>query len=304
VRYFATETGKGGFMQRVQGEETDPRFTEGLAKLGELRALHRDLSARQSESHVIANKEKASDRSPAIPNDASLETELLRKGRARALEEFYDHEIKAHAFSILAGRYKTLGMETQADAYSERAQLESATTKGFHAVIEAYDNKLNAAGIAPSSIKESKNLNLAWRSLDSAENFLEGVKADYALCCEHTDKALKAVETIKKLEADMASRSLAPDERKLMGEASMQRDTFLRMAERKALDAATSYRYFQAQLQSAEKICESCNRTISGKHLPEQTSLHPAPAVTEQRMNGLTAGMVISQALKALDHEL
>jgi hypothetical protein len=291
-------------MERTSVEEIEKRYSDGVAKLGEIRALQRNLSAQHTETFVVPHNENSPVQSPAIQKDTSLETNLLKKGRARALEEYFDHQIKAHAFSILAGRYKTLGMEPKADAYGERAKLESATTKGFHAVIEAYDKKLGEAGVATQPIEQRKYLNTSSRSLDSAETFLEGLKAEYATCCEDTAKVLKAEETIKKLDPDLLSRPLTPDERKLLSEALAQRDTFIRMSERDALNAAKSYQRFQSQIEYAEKACKSLNQTNSGKQLPEQTSQNHAPTTSDPRMKRLATGMIICQTLKTLDHEL
>jgi hypothetical protein len=287
-------------------EEKARRYSEGLAKLGELRELHRSLNSQQLENGGIPLGENSVSGKAIGPTKTSLEITLLEKGRNRALEEYNDHRIKSEAFMNLAGRYRALGLEAQANAYNERGHLENAATKGFQAVLDAYDKKLNGLGITNAPEHAPKSLNMTYRSLQSAERFLEGYTSDISICCTHTLEVLKAEESLRKLEADQAVRQLAPDEQKQLETAMNQRDRFVRMAEREALNAAVSFKHFQQETQSAEKSYDAFSRALTGNHSAEQSqdSHDPSQSGSESRMNRLAVGMVVCQTLKVLDREL
>ncbi|MBN1566806.1 MAG: hypothetical protein JXA73_03100 [Acidobacteria bacterium] len=287
-------------------DEKAQRYSEGLAKLGQLRALHRSLNGQQLENGGIAINENSFSGNVVVPKKTSLEITLLEKGRSRALEEYNDHQIKTEAFMTLAGRYRALGLETQANAYNERGHLENAATKGFQAVLDAYDRKLDGLGVANAPEQAPKNLNMTYRSLQSAERFLEGYTSDISICCAHTLEVLKAEELLQKLETDQAARQLTPDEQKRFETAMSQRDRFVRMAEREALNAAISFKHFQKEIQSAEKSYDAFSRALTGNHSPEhsQDPQDPSPIGSESRMNRLAVGMVVCQTLKILDREL
>jgi hypothetical protein len=301
-------------MQHAQDEpvvkdlmdEKARRYSEGLAKLGELRALHRSLNGQQLENGAIDISGNRLPENAGGQKNISLEISLLEKGRNRALEEYNDHRIKTEAFMTLAGRYRTLGLEIQANAYNERGHLENAATKGFRAVLDAYEKKLGGLGAANAPEQAPKNLNIIHRSLQSAERFLEGYTSDISVCCTHTLEVLKAEESIKKLEADQASRELTSDEQKQLEAATHLRDKFVRMAEREALNAAVSFRHFEKEVQSAEKSYDAFSRALTGNSSPDhlQDSQNPSPAGSESRMSRLAVGMVVCQTLKVLDREL
>lgn len=284
-------------------DEKARRYSEGLAKLGELRALHRSLNSQQLENGGISIKENSLTGNAIVKKKTSLEIELLEKGRNRAFEEYNDHRIKTEAFITLAGRYRALGLETQANAYNERGHLEDAATKGFQAVLDAYDKKLDGLGAVKTPKEAPKSLNMTYGNLQSAERFLEGYTSDISVCCAHTLEVLKAEELLKKLETDQAARELTPTEQKQIEMATNQRDRFVRMAEREALNAAVSFKHFQKEVQSVEKSYDSFSRVLTGNHSPEQ-SQDPSPAGSESRMNRLAVGMVVCQTLKVLDREL
>ncbi len=282
------------------------RYFEGLAKLGELRARYRELNGQQLEG--LSNREAVN---PPVagfspPKKASLEIELLEKGRARALEEFNGHQVKAEAFQLISGRYRELGLESQSDAYLERGQLESAASRGFQAVLEAYDRKLSESGIDKRPSEIPQNLHMAYRSLDMAGRFLDGSKSDYGVCCDHTIQVLRAEETLKKLESNLVNRPLTPVEKEQFGKAAAERDRFMRMAEREAINSAVAFEHFRSEIQSAEQAHNAFSRTLTPESNPEQTRelQEPLPAASESRMNRLAAGMVVCQALKVLDREL
>ncbi len=282
------------------------RYSEGLAKLGELRALYRELNGQKLDGP--SNRDAAN---PPVAEftrskKPSLEIELLEKGRARALEEFDGHQVKADAFQMLSGCYRELGLESQSDAYRERGQLESAASRGFQAVLEAYDRKLSESGIEKKPLEIPKNLHLAYRSLDMAERFLDGSKSDYGVCCDHTIQVLRAEETLKKLESNLGNRPLTPVEREQFGKAAAERDRFMRMAEREAINSAVAFEHFRSEMQSAEQAHNAFSRALTPESNPEQTreSQEPLPAASESRMNRLAVGMVVCQALKVLDREL
>ncbi len=287
-------------------DEKARRYSEGLAKLGELRALHRSLNSQQLENGGIAISENSFSGNVIVPAKTSLEITLLEKGRNRALEEYNDHRIKTEAFMTLAGRYRILGLETQANAYNERGHLENAATKGFQAVLDAYEKKLVGLGAANAPELVPQNLNIIHRSLQSAEKFLEGYTSDSSVCCTHTLEVLKAEEALKKLEADQPSHELTPDEQKQLEAATHQRDKFVRMAEREALNAAVSFKHFEKEVQSAEKSYDAFSRALTGNSSPDhlQDSQNPSPTGSESRMSRLAVGMVVCQTLKVLDREL
>ena len=282
------------------------RYSEGLAKLVELRALYRELNGQQLEG--LSNRDAAN---PPVteftrPKKTSLENELLEKGRARALEEFNGHQVKAEAFQMLSGRYKELGLESQSDAYHERGQLESASSRGFQAVLEAYDRKLTESGIEKRPAEIPQNLHLSYRSLDSAERFLEGSKSDYGICCDYTIQVLRAEETLKRLGSNLINHPLASVEKEQFGKAAAERDRFMRMAEREAINSAVAFEHFRSEIQSAEQAHNAFSRALTHESNAEQTRVlqEPLPAAPESRMNRLAVGMVVCQALKVLDREL
>lgn len=282
------------------------RYSEGLAKLGELRALYRELNGQKLEG--LSNRDAAN---PPVseftrPKKTSLEIDLLEKGCARALEEFNAHQVKAEAFQLLSGRYRELGLESQTDAYRERGQLECAASRGFQAVLEAYDRKLSESGIEKRPSEIPKNLHMAYRSLDLAEKFLDGSKSDYGVCCDHTIQVLRAEETLKKLESNLLNRPLTPVEKEQFGKAAAERDRFMRQAEREAINSAVAFEHFRSEIQSAEQAHNAFSRALTLESSPNQTRelQGPLPAASESRMNRLAVGMVVCQTLKVLDREL
>ncbi|MDM7997130.1 MAG: hypothetical protein QUT30_15770 [Acidobacteriota bacterium] len=282
------------------------RYSEGLAKLDELRARYRELNGQQLEDLPHRDTANAPVTGFAQPKKASLEIELLEKGRARALEEFNGHQVKAEAFQLLSGRYRDLGLESQSDAYGERGQLEGAASRGFKAVLQAYDRKLSELGIEKRSSEIPQNLHMAYRSLDLAEQFLDGSKSDYGICCDHTIQVLRAEETLKKLESNLFNRPLTPVEKEQLGKAAEERDRFMRQAEREAINSAVAFEHFRSEIQSAEQAHNAFSRALMHESSAEQTQVlqEPLPAASESRMNRLAVGMVVCQALKVLDREL
>ena len=108
-----------------------------------------------------------------------------------------------------------------------------------------------------------------------------------------------------KIKLPVKYSELTPAERKQFIDTTQQRDQFVRMAEREAINAAVSYQHFQAEIQSAEKTYVQFNRQMTGRHLPEQKAEQDlALKGSEQRRNGLPASVVVYQTLKELDHEL
>jgi hypothetical protein len=285
-------------------DEKARRYSEGLAKLGELKALHRSLNGRQLEEGIIAVNDGNPGRN--VQKKTSLEISLLKKGKNRAVEEYNDHLIKSEAFSTLAGRYRALGLETQANAYRARGSLENAATRGFKAIIEAYDKKLTDLGVALPLSEAPQNLHTSYRNLESAQRCLEGYTNDISMCCANTIEVLKAEEVLRKFNADQAAHTLTPAEQDQYEEVLRQRDRFVRMAEREAINAAVSFKHYQSEIQSAEKSYEAFNYAISGKDAPEheQDSQEPNQTGSERRMNRLAVGMVVCQTLKVLDREL
>ena len=286
--------------------ERDRRYFEGLAKLNEVSTLHQSLNGQQLDIADASISKDPSVENPVPQKKTSLETALLEKGRSRSMEEYIDHQAKADAYLMLADRYKSLGMEDRADACNERGRLERATTRGFQSVIEAYDKKLTALGVQKIPAAEPKNLHEGRRSLESAERFLESYKSDYSTCCEHTNQVLKAEIAMKKLNDQLVVRPPTPVEKKQFEEALNQRDKSARMAEYEALNAATSFKHFQSEIQSVEKSCNALSKAMREKPAPEheQISQDPALAGSDRRMNRLAMGMVVSQTLKVLDREL
>jgi hypothetical protein len=282
------------------------QYSKGLAKLGELRARYRELNGRQLEDPSDRDAANSSASGFTRPKKTSLEIELLEKGRDRALEEFSGHQVKAEAFQMLSGRYRELGLESQSDAYLERGQLESAASRGFQAVLEAYDRKLSEAGIEKRPLEIPANLHTAYRSLELAEKFLDGSKSDYGACCDYSIQVLRAEETLKKLESKLVSRPLTPVEKEQFGKTAAERDRFLRMAEREAINSALAFEHFRSEIQSAEQAHNVFSRALTHESSPEQTRVlqEPLPAASEGRMNRLAVGMVVCQALKVLDREL
>jgi uncharacterized phage infection (PIP) family protein YhgE len=291
--------------ERAINDPTDEKarqYSEGLAKLETLRALYRSLNKLQLEEGTVTIKELSRN----FQKKTSLEISLLEKGKNRAVEEYNDHLIKSEAFSTLAGRYRTLGLESQANAYRERGSLENAATRGFKAIIEAYDKKLTNLGVAPTVPEVPQNLHTSYLHLESAQRFLEGYASDIGMCFTNTVEVLKAEEVIRKLDTDKASHALLPAGQNQLEEAMRQRDRFVRMAEREAINAAVSFKHYQSEIKLAENSYEAFDHAMNGMDAPEnaQDSQEPNQTGSDKRMNRLAVGMVVCQTLKVLDREL
>ena len=221
------------------------------------------------------------------------EVTLTEKGRNRALDEFIDHQIKAEGFLMLAGRYKLLGLEIHADSYNEQARMETATTRGFQAVIKAYDRKLEDLGIRRITREESVSTNQNRRNLQYADLEAGSQNSDPSKFYRHTEEVRKVEETLQKLEVKLAAGGLTPLEKKQFGEAVDRRERGMWRAEKEAFSIAASRIHPQLENQTAEKIGDMPGRSGSNN-----------PAKSRRRMNRLATGVIISQTLKVLDHEL
>jgi hypothetical protein len=266
-------------------ESDDPRYTDGLVRLRTLEALHSDLDAEPQSRAVPVRSDP--------PGRNQSETVLIEKGRNRAFAEYGDHQAKAEAFLMLAERYKALGLDAQANAYNDQARLESATTRGFQAVVKAYDKKLEDLGFHGAANKAG--------SLDTARQHLERYYGDYKALEEHTLEVLAAEKTLQVLEPKLVDRTATSAERKQFREALEQRNRFERMAEKEALNAALSYKNFGSEIQSVEKRYDELSH--SNQDDLEKTGIEDSPTKS-QRMNRLAVGVVVCQALKVIDHEL
>ena len=143
--------------------------------------------------------------------------------------------MKAEAFQILAGRYRAIGLDVQADIYDERAQMERATTRGFQSVIDAYDKKLEESGLPGVGTEGPARLDTVQTDLEAAERHLEDYNRSYSKCWEHTLQVLEYQESFQKLELRLRAGSLSTDEKEQFREAANQREKFMRLAEKEAL---------------------------------------------------------------------
>jgi hypothetical protein len=228
----------------------------------------------------------------ALQSTQSEKVILLEKSRNKALIEHDSHELKAEAFQILSARYRASGLEIQADAYTDHAQMESATTRGFQAVIDAYNQKLEGCGIKKAGGEERPISN----NLEAIEQNLERYNTSYSKCWEHTLQVLESDGMLQKLQSVLVDRSLTVAEKEQFKEAANQRDKFIRLAEKEALSAAESYKSFQSEIQSAEKAFDIHSRALKDNPLN--------PARSEQRRKSIATGMIVYQTLKVMDREL
>jgi len=242
----------------------------------------------QSETAVIPAPSQ-----PHVRNKISPETALIEKGRDKAFSECSNHEVKAEAFQMLSERYRSLGLDDFANAYTDRARLESAATRGFQSVLKAYDKKLEDLGrrVIPNGPRGD---------LEHAEQYLGSYKGDRTAFSEHTLEVLEAEQTLRRLKPRIVERELTSFERKQQfEEAASQRDRFMRAAEAEATNAALSYKGFQSEIQAAEKNYEALSRAKQ-----TETGLEDSPKDSQRRINRLAVGVVVSQTLKVIDHEM
>jgi hypothetical protein len=268
----------------IQGSN-DPRYTDGLARLRTLEALHGDLDVKPQSPAVPGHSDQ--------PIQKNSEPVLIEKCRNRAFAEYHDHEAKAEAFHMLSERYRMLGLEAQANAYNDQARLESATTRGFQSVAKAYDKKLEDLGFPGVANKAG--------SLEAARQHLECYDCDYKAFEEHTLGVERADETVRTLEPRLVEGIATSYERKQFREALYQRNRFERMAEKEALHAAQSYKSFGLEIQSVEQSYDALSHSTQDDL--EKTGIDDSPT-NSQRMNKLAVDVVVCQTLKVLDHEL
>jgi hypothetical protein len=271
-------------MQSNQ-DSNDSRYSDGLVRLRTLRALFSNLQDPQPS--IRADE--------PIPKEIPLETRLLEKCRNRALAEYNDHQVKAHAFHMLSDRYRELGLDDVADGYRERADMEHATTRGFESVVKAYEKKLEDAQFREFIREEPAG------DLERAGQYLESYNGDHKAFEDHTLQVLKAEQSIKELQVQLSNSPSTSIARKQVQEIEDRQDRLMRMAENEALSASVSYKSFQSEIKAAEKTYDALsrlNRADLEKTGTEGRSSNPS------RINKLAVGVVAYQALKVLDHEL
>lgn len=276
-------------------------YFEGLAKLSNLKA---NLSSLSSLSNVQPQEPHQTAPHESLKSD---ETILLENNRSRALIEHDSHELKADTFQILAGRYRAIGLDVQADLYDERTQMEKATTRGFQSVIEAYDKKLEDSGFRTIVTKEPVRLDTIQTDLETAEGHLKDYNSSYSKCWEHTLQVLEYQGSLQRLELRLRGGSFSTAEKELFKESADQRAKYMRLAEKEAICAAESYKGFRQKIQLADKAYDVLNRRSPGmtsEMRGDDRSNSDGSTHSERRMNKLAVGMVVCQTLKVLDREL
>jgi hypothetical protein len=270
----------------VAMDRNDPLYSDGLVKLRTLKTLFDNLKDLPRQENVV----------PAVQNDPpTREAGLIEKCRNRAFSEYQEHQKRSEVFHLLSDRYRTLGLNDLSDTYGDQARLESATTRGFQSVLKAYEKKLQDGQFREVRNEKSKG------DLKHAEQYLESYNSDRYVLEEQTLRVLKAEETIKKLQSELANRLPTHAEREQLNEAIHQRERSSRMAEYEASNTVLAYKGFQREIQAAEKNYDALTR--SNQPELEKTGTDDRTS-SPNRMNKLAVGVVVYQTLKVLDHEL
>jgi hypothetical protein len=272
------------------------RYFEGLVKLSTLQALHHNLIAK---SHEHADR----DASAAVNRDHGSKTQigaskptnqvkpseiiLIEKGRDRARAEYDAHQVKTEAFALLGDSYRRFANESLAHTYYERARLESASARGFDTVIKAYDKKLEDLGNPLPTKEVCLDIQIAFRSLQQADRHLEHYNHGYDRVWNYIRRVLANERTIQRLETTCSNRPESAVEHRLLIEAVDRGEKLKRLAETEAIDAATSYRNFQKEIESAEKVYDALSRILTGNPA-ELTSACPQNETFGNRVQSQT----------------
>jgi hypothetical protein len=249
------------------------RYYEGLIKLSTLQALHHNLiaksheRARQDASTAInrdhGSKSQIGASKPTNQVNPSPEIILTEKGRNRARAEYDAHQVKTEAFALLGDSYRRFANESLAHTYYERARLESASARGFDTVINAYDKKLEDFGNPLPAKEVCLDIQIAFRSLQQADRHLEHYNHGYDRVWNYIRRVLANERTIQRLETTCSNRPESAVEHRLLIEAVDRGEKLKRLTETEAIGAAISYRNFQKQIESAEKVYDALSRVLT-----------------------------------------
>jgi len=260
-------------------DETDDsctrRYFEGLVKLCTLKAFHHNLNAQFCQragqepgdaptSPSGEGNARTLSGQPATREKTTPEDTLTEKARERTKTEYSAQNVKVEALLMLAGRYQELGLPDIALTYSDHAQLETATIRGFQAVIEAYDSKLRDSGFRKVAREESASFETSYRSLECAKRYLEDYGSGNTRYRAHTLQVLECEGTLQRLEVKFPDRPRTATEEHELRATRDQRDTCIRLAEKEALGAALSYQNFLSEVQSAKNAYDAIARALTG----------------------------------------
>jgi hypothetical protein len=267
-----------------------------LIKLSTLQALHHNLIAK---SHEHARQDASTainrDHGTKTPIGASKPTNqvkpseiiLTEKGRDRARAEYDGHQVKTEAFALLGDSYRRFANESLAHTYYERARLESASARGFGTVIKAYDKKLEDLDNRLPTKDVCPDIQRGFRSLEQADRYLEYYNHGYDRVWNYIRRVLANERTIERLETARSNRPESAVEHRLLIEAVDRGEKLKRLAETESLNAATSYRNFQKEIESAEKVYDALTRVLTGNPA-ELTSACPQKETSGNRVPSQT----------------
>jgi hypothetical protein len=259
----------------MQNKFANKRYDEGAAALAKLIAA----------AHIINNQEPRID--PAhtngfhaertTPGKFSEENALLNS-RDIFREKLMEHEAKHEAYLMLSERCKSSGLESDSNAYNVRAQMETATSQGFQAVMKTCDKKLEDLGIHQNAEKPQK-LNYY---LEAAERHLEEHKNSYVISSVYIQQVADNGKIVQQFDADKNTRSLSPDEMKQFAAALHQRDSYMTLAEQEAFKSGVSYKRFQFEINSAERSYEGLSLEKQAAVINHDSHELPSPAESEK----------------------
>ncbi len=274
------------------GDEYARRFFDGMRRVSALRAFHHNLIAQSCQragynhdngasGHGRNGKARTAEHDLSGGSSLSAEIGFAQKGRERVLADRVSHIDTAAALEILADRCHGLGMESKAEEFQNRARREKATAREFLTVVKAYDRRLEKLGVRAVKNEEVADLERSFRRLDAAERYLEEYNSAH--------------------EQLMGSLRQASESRRAPRGASAERTQRIESAEKEAITAATSYRKFQKEIESAEKSYDALARVLTGKQLDNfKISLaHQEPALSMTEPRHETGEEKVSESVEA-----
>jgi hypothetical protein len=255
--------------------QINKRYDDGKAELAKLIAAAHILKGQESIrdlDHVHATYVERT-----IPGKFSEENSLINS-RNIFHEKLIEHETKGEAYLMLSEQYKSLGLQIDAKAYDVRAEMETSTAQGFQAVIKTCDKKLEDFGIHQDT-NQSQKLN---HCLEAAERHLEDHKNSYAISSIYIQQVADNKKIVEQFEADKNTRLLTPDKMKQFAAALHQRDSYMTSAEQEALKAATAYKRFQYEMNSAERSYEELSLKEQSPGISHDSREFPTPTKSEK----------------------
>jgi hypothetical protein len=257
----------------MQSDFVNGRYEEGKAELAKLITAAHILKTHELSTGVALANSPHAEREHTLPGKFSEENALLNS-REIFHEKLLEHDAKCEAYLRLSEHYNSLGLESDSKAYQVRAQMETATSQGFQAVMKSCDKKLKDLGIHQIAEKP-QSLN---HHLEMAQRYLEDHKNSHAISSVYIQQVADNRQVIQQFETDEGIRALSPEEMKQFAATLHQRDSYVALAEQESIKAAVSYKSFQDELDCAERFYEGLNREKQSAAIKHDSHEPPSPA--------------------------